>query len=42
MGLHFEITSFGNRPHNNVAEYTDVNTFERYQKIMLKRVFSCL
>jgi hypothetical protein len=34
VGLHFEITSFGNRPHNFVAGYIDVNTFERYQNFL--------
>jgi catechol 2,3-dioxygenase-like lactoylglutathione lyase family enzyme len=33
LGLHFEITSFGNRPHNFVAEYIDVNTFKHYQTV---------
>jgi hypothetical protein len=30
MGLHFEITSFENRPHNVVDTYSDVHIFERY------------
>jgi hypothetical protein len=35
VDLHFKITSFGNRPHNFVAEYIDVNTFERYQNVTI-------
>jgi hypothetical protein len=35
VDLHFKITSFGNSPHNFVAEYIDVNTFERYQNVTI-------